>query len=131
MTDHNCKKCDHGWVTRKDGSVTPCPEVTRKRHEAPDEPGATLEARPDTWEVLVLKSDLSATQKLVALTIGTFLPDQGTGAFPGHNLIAERASLSRTVTNAAIGKLRAQGWLHIAGEPKKGQPTTYAPAIPK
>ena len=74
-----------------------------------------------TWRSAILKSNLSAGQKLVSLVISTYMNDHGTGAFPSQETIASDASTSVRSVQRSLKVLHADGWLRIAQHGYAGQ----------
>lgn len=64
-----------------------------------------------TWQSAVIKSDMTASEKLVLLVVGTYMNMHGSGAFPSYAQIASASSLSRRKVIEAIGRAEELGWL--------------------
>ena len=64
-----------------------------------------------TWQSAVLKSEMTASEKLVLLVVGTYMNMHGNGAFPSYSQIALSSSLSRRKVIEAVGRAEELGWL--------------------
>lgn len=65
-----------------------------------------------TWQAGVIKSNLSATTKLVLLVVGARMNMHGDGCFPSYQRIADDASLSRGNVIKHIKVAVDAGWLN-------------------
>lgn len=86
-----------------------------------------------TWQSAVLKSDLTASEKLVLLVVGTFMNMHGDGAFPSYSQVASSSSLSRRKVIEAIGRAEELGWLrkvHRARDNGSSTSNEYAVSFP-
>jgi len=86
-----------------------------------------------TWQSAVLKSDLTASEKLVLLVVGTFMNMHGDGAFPSYSQIASSSSLSRRKVIEAIGRAEELGWLrkvHRSRDNGSSTSNEYAVSFP-
>ena len=88
-----------------------------------------------SWERAVAESDLPATSKLVAFTLGLFFSKAGDSCWPSMDTLADRSGLSRSTVIAHLGELRRAGWIaleHQGGSPTGGKRTSnrYEATIP-
>ena len=66
-----------------------------------------------TWRTAVAQSDLTASEKHVALTLALFMNEVGGSAFPGAELLATYTSLSVRTVRSTLKSLVGKGWLTI------------------
>lgn len=80
------------------------------------------------WRWSLLRSDLSATAKLVALVLQVFA-DEDNFTNPSAPMVATAASLGQSTVKMAFAELRASGY--VWGERSRGRvPTVYELRIP-
>ncbi len=66
-----------------------------------------------SWRQAILASDLTSTQKLVALALSTYMNEHGEGAFPSHETLAQNCSMARETVSRTVSKLVEAGWFRL------------------
>ena len=87
-----------------------------------------------SWERAVAESDLAATSKLVAFTLGLYFSKAGDSCWPSMDTLARASGLDRSTVVRHVGLLRRTGWLKVesGGSKLGGERITnrYETAIP-
>jgi len=87
-----------------------------------------------SWERAVVQSDLDATSRHVALTVGLHFSKAGDSCWPSLETLAVESGLHLSTVKRHITILREAGWLLVksGGSPKGGTRTSnnYEAAIP-
>lgn len=66
-----------------------------------------------TWRSAVCQSDLTATQRHVALTLSLYMNERGGSAFPGAKRLADDTSLHVSTIRRSLKELADLGWLEL------------------
>lgn len=66
-----------------------------------------------TWQGAIVESNLTPTQKLVALVVGTYMNAHGEGAWPAMQTLARDTGYSYDTVRRSLRELRAIGWLEM------------------
>ncbi|MFD6094524.1 hypothetical protein ACFWGN_20625 [Oerskovia sp. NPDC060338] len=82
------------------------------------------------WRDAVWASDLSATDKLVALAYADHASSGILTVWVTPERLQARTSLGRTATTAALRRLRDAGWLAVTTQGHRGSVTRYALTLP-
>ena len=87
-----------------------------------------------SWERAVAESDLAATSKHVAFTLGLYFSKAGDSCWPSMDTLARASGLDRSTVVRHVGLLRRAGWLHVesGGSKLGGERITnrYETALP-
>lgn len=88
-----------------------------------------------TWRSAICDSDLSPTQRHVALTLSLHMNERGGSCFPTHDQLKDETGLGRSTVITALKALEDAGWLNRqpGGGRRKGgngQATEYAATVP-
>lgn len=88
-----------------------------------------------SWERAIAESDLPATSRLVAFTLGLHFSKIGDSCWPSMDTVARESGLDRSTVVRHLAALRQAGWIacvHRGGSPEGGQRTSnhYAATIP-
>ncbi|MFJ4105928.1 hypothetical protein [Oerskovia enterophila] len=82
------------------------------------------------WRDAIWASDLTATEKLVALTYADHASSGTLRVWVSPERLRQRTSLKRTSTTGALRRLAAAGWLKVTTPGSTGVATRYALTIP-
>jgi len=66
-----------------------------------------------TWRSAVVTSDLTSTQRHVALTLSLYMNERGGSAFPGATRLSEDCGLHVSTVRRALSDLADLGWLQL------------------
>lgn len=83
----------------------------------------------EVWAKAVWKSDLTPTQRLVALCFADHARDRDT-AWVSSERLQERTALARTASNGSVRALVGFGWLLPLTEPRQGHTPHYRLVLP-
>lgn len=84
------------------------------------------------WRKEVAASDLTSTQKLVALVLSLHMNGDGASCFPSQRTIAAEASLTERAVRDTIPKLVEAGWIRREqGRRVNGHPDRYYATTPE
>ena len=87
-----------------------------------------------SWERAIAESDLPATSRHVAFTLGLYFSKAGDSCWPSMDTLARASGLDRSTVVRHIGLLRRNGWLKVtSGGSKLGEKRVsnrYETAIP-
>jgi helix-turn-helix protein len=81
------------------------------------------------WRKAVVASDLSGTQKLVALVLSLHMNSGGSSCFPSQETIAEEASLGVRAVRDALKTLDGRGFIAREGGRFRGDVTRYRASL--
>ena len=88
-----------------------------------------------SWERAVAESDLPATSRHVAFTLGLYFSKAGDSCWPSMDTLARASGLDRSTVVRHMTALRQAGWIvltHKGGSPEGGERTSnhYEATIP-
>lgn len=84
------------------------------------------------WRKAIAASDLSSTQKLVALVLSLHMNGDGASCFPSQKTVAAEASLTERAVRDTIPKLVEAGWIRREqGRRVNGHPDHYYATTPE
>jgi hypothetical protein len=81
-----------------------------------------------TWRSAICDSNLTPTERHVALTLALHMNERGGSAFPGAPRLARETGLHLTTVKNALGRLVEAGWLEIVargGSPRGGRRSAH------
>ncbi|MGW6226888.1 hypothetical protein ACWFQT_07225 [Cellulosimicrobium cellulans] len=96
---------------------------------APD-PTTSARRHVKRWRDALWASDLTSTDKLVALAYADHAGDGPLRVWVSAERLQARTSLGRTATTAAVRRLRAAGWLTLTSKGRVGATARYALTLP-
>jgi hypothetical protein len=82
------------------------------------------------WRKAVVVSDLTSTQKLVALVLSLHMNTNGGSCFPSQETIAAEASLKERAVRDALKALDRAGFIRREGGRYRGDVTRYTASLP-
>lgn len=87
------------------------------------------------WWKAIRASNLPARERLVALTLSTFMDPDGSRCWPAQSTVADAAGIGRRTAQRAITELHSAGYLELGrhagpGEGRGQRPHLYRPAVP-
>jgi hypothetical protein len=82
------------------------------------------------WQQAIRGSDLTATQRLVAWGLSTYMDINGGSCFPGLDTIARATGLHRRTVMRTVPMLTRLGWLEKAPGGGRGRPSHYQATLP-
>ena len=87
-----------------------------------------------SWERAIAESDLPATSRHVAFTLGLYFSKAGDSCWPSMDTLARASGLDRSTVVRHIALLRRAGWLTVtSGGSKRGEKRVsnrYETAVP-
>lgn len=98
-------------------------------HPAGD-PTSSARRHVKRWRDALWASDLTSTDKLVALSYADHAGDGPLRVWVAAERLQARTSLGRTATTAAVRRLRAAGWLTLTSKGRVGATSRYALTLP-